>query len=434
MWSALRRVPVSQPTEKTEADILPDAELNPLLNPLLAGNMGRWAEVYFTTPPEKRGQAISDLVRELQSKPSTDSTSAGPPLERRPGIEEMLGKQDVPAKQIRQPWSTIEEPRLTCPACSAKNPTRQRFCGMCGAALQSLPESNEPSLRASPPLSEEREADEDENWAESQSSSADQSPESHAEANPSRGEYARATSYEPEWRVSESDLPHFAQESESAPYRLRLYIGIAVALILAGLVYMKWHGTPGSGDISQSAPSRVIPDAPPSAPPPVTPEPAGSRNVLPTERSTTAAASNPATAPRASEAGVTERQNQMESTAHQAQPAKARPAPPAIPAGAGSSTIANGQGGAEELATAEQYLNRNHPAAAGDNREAAQWLWKAVGKGNATATLVLSDLYLRGDGIPKNCDQARLLLDLAARKGKTSAAERLRNLQAFGCQ
>ena len=100
----------------------------------------------------------------------------------------------------------------------------------------------------------------------------------------------------------------------------------------------------------------------------------------------------------------------------------------------GSSTIANGQGGAEELATAEQYLNRNHTGAAGDNREAAQWLWKAVGKGNATATLVLSDLYLRGDGIPKNCDQARLLLDLAARKGKTSAAERLRNLQAFGCQ
>jgi hypothetical protein len=425
---------VSQPTEKTEADILPDAELNPLLNPLLAGNMGRWAEVYFTTPPEKRGQAISDLVRELQSKPSTESSSAGRPPEQKPATEEMLGKHDGPAKQVRQPWSTIEEPQRTCPACSAKNPMRQRFCGMCGAALQSLPESNESSFRSNPAVSEEPEANEDESWGESESSSGDQSPEYHADANPNRGDHARAASFEPEWRVSESDLPHFAQESESAPYQLRLYIGIAVALILAGLVYMKWHGTPGSGDISQSAPSRVIPDAPPSAPPPVTPEPASSRNVLPTERSPAAATSNPATAPRASEAGVMERQNQMETTAHQAQPAKARPVPPAIPAAAGSSTIANGQGGAEELATAEQYLNRNHPGAAGDNREAAQWLWKAVGKGNATATLVLSDLYLRGDGIPKNCDQARLLLDLAARKGKTSAAERLRNLQAFGCQ
>jgi hypothetical protein len=43
-------------------------------------------------------------------------------------------------------------------------------------------------------------------------------------------------------------------------------------------------------------------------------------------------------------------------------------------------------------------------------------------------------LYLRGDGVPKNCDQARLLLDAAARKGGTAAAERLRNLQAFGCE
>ena len=424
---------MSQPTEKTEADILPDAELNPLLNPLLATNMGRWAEVYFTTPPEKRGQAVSDLVRELQSKPSTGSSFAEPAPERNPGTEEMLGKQDGPAKQKRQPWSTIEEPQRTCPACSAKNPMRQRFCGMCGAALQSPPESNEASFRADPAVSEEPEANGNENWAESESSSGYQSHRYRAEASPDRGDYARAVSYQPEWRVSESDLPHFAQESGSAPHSLRLYIGIAIALILAGLVYMKWHGTPASGDTSQSAPSRVIPDAPPSAPPPVTPEPASSRNVLPTERSTGAATSNPASPPRPSEAGVTERQNQMETT-RQAQPATARPVPPAIPARSGSSTVASDQGGAEDLATAEKYLNRNHPGAAGDNREAAQWLWKAVGKGNVTATLVLSDLYLRGDGIPKSCDQARLLLDVAARKGKTSAAQRLRNLQAFGCQ
>src|SRR6202795_2997932 len=214
----------------------------------------------------------------------------------------MLGKHDGPAKQVRQPWSTIEEPQRTCPACSAKNPMRQRFCGMCGAALQSLPESNESSFRSNPAVSEEPEANEDESWGESESSCGDQSPEYHADANPNRGDHARAASFEPEWRVSESDLPHFAQESESAPYRLRLYIGIAVALILAGLVYMKWHGNgaPGSGDTSQAAPSRVIPDAPPSVPPPVTAEPASSRDVLPTERSTPAATSNPATPPRPS--------------------------------------------------------------------------------------------------------------------------------------
>jgi len=91
------------------------------------------------------------------------------------------------------------------------------------------------------------------------------------------------------------------------------------------------------------------------------------------------------------------------------------------------------QGGAEELATAQKFLDAR-PGAARDSREAAQWLWKAVAKQNATATFLLSDLYLRGDGVSKNCDQGRLLLDAAARKGVAAAAERLRHLQAFGCQ
>jgi TPR repeat protein len=85
--------------------------------------------------------------------------------------------------------------------------------------------------------------------------------------------------------------------------------------------------------------------------------------------------------------------------------------------------------GAEELASAEKYLNGTPR----NSREAAHWLWKAVGKGNVAATISLSDLYLRGDGVTKSCDQARLLLDAAARKGGRAAGERLRNLQAFGC-
>jgi len=57
-----------------------------------------------------------------------------------------------------------------------------------------------------------------------------------------------------------------------------------------------------------------------------------------------------------------------------------------------------------------------------------------VGKQNATATLLLSDLYLRGDGVTKSCDQGRLLLVAAVRKKALGAAERLRNLAAFGCE
>jgi len=47
---------------------------------------------------------------------------------------------------------------------------------------------------------------------------------------------------------------------------------------------------------------------------------------------------------------------------------------------------------------------------------------------------LLADLYERGDGIPKRCDQAEVLLVAAAKKGSTAAANRLRELQASGCK
>ena len=89
--------------------------------------------------------------------------------------------------------------------------------------------------------------------------------------------------------------------------------------------------------------------------------------------------------------------------------------------------------GSEELATAQRFLHGS-TGQARDSAEAAKWLWKSIAKHNGPATLELADLYLKGDGVPKNCDQARVLLDAAARRGMTGAGERLRNLQAFGCQ
>ena len=69
-----------------------------------------------------------------------------------------------------------------------------------------------------------------------------------------------------------------------------------------------------------------------------------------------------------------------------------------------------------------------------DSTEAAKLLWQAVRKQNLTASVLLSDLYLRGDGVPKSCDQARLLLVAASRRGAPQAAEQLRRLQSLGCQ
>jgi hypothetical protein len=89
--------------------------------------------------------------------------------------------------------------------------------------------------------------------------------------------------------------------------------------------------------------------------------------------------------------------------------------------------------GSEELAVAESLLNATQGKTR-DSSEAAKWLWKAVAKQNAQATLLLSDLYVRGDGVPQNCDQARLLLDAAASKGVPDAGERIRNLPNLGCE
>ena len=82
---------------------------------------------------------------------------------------------------------------------------------------------------------------------------------------------------------------------------------------------------------------------------------------------------------------------------------------------------------------AQRYLNGTDGQTR-DTAQAAKWLWKSVAKHNGAATILLADLFLKGDGVSKNCEQARLLLDAAASRGLVGAGERLRNLQAFGCQ
>ena len=105
---------------------------------------------------------------------------------------------------------------------------------------------------------------------------------------------------------------------------------------------------------------------------------------------------------------------------------------PLVNAQPSQTALAAEEGGASDLRLAQRYL----AGATGvrDSSEAAKLLWKAVGKQNASAALLLSDLYLRGDGVPRNCDQARLLVAAAARRGAPQAGQRLRDLQSQGCR
>ncbi len=79
--------------------------------------------------------------------------------------------------------------------------------------------------------------------------------------------------------------------------------------------------------------------------------------------------------------------------------------------------------GKEELLKAE---NASDPAAT------AVWLWRAVAKGNPEAPVRLANLYIKGDGIPQNCDQAIVLLQSAAAKENAAARSRLGSLYATG--
>ena len=69
-----------------------------------------------------------------------------------------------------------------------------------------------------------------------------------------------------------------------------------------------------------------------------------------------------------------------------------------------------------------------------DRSTAVTRLWSAVASGNSSAEVDLARLYLKGDGVPRNCEQARVLLRAAAKHGSEEAQQQLKELRAGGCR
>ncbi len=415
---------------ESDANTLPDPELNPLLNPLLAAHMGRWAEVYFTNPPEKRGEAIAELLRELRNLSPAESASVQV-IHDENARERENGKQNAaPAEALNAPAAAAAIVRI-CQVCAHNNSAGQRFCGMCGVLLQVTPEAEVHQVTDAEPVTMgswcERSFGDDSAAGGSTRDSATADAIDPAVA-PTAAD-RRQDALEQAWQPPETYLPDFSVEPESVAYRYRVYLGVAVAILLAVIIYMAWGGThTRSGNaVSRTAPARTVPAAE-SAPATSAPQPVTTGSALPGS----APPASPVQSPIQPDAS-SRKDQAADSQPGPAQSGLAQPGLRTIAASAGSPALPSGQGGAEELALAEKYLNGNQGVTR-DNAEAALWLWKAVGKGNLAATMTLSDMYLRGDGVPKSCDQARVLLDAAARKGGKAAAERLRNLQAFGCE
>ncbi len=450
---------MSSSTDESNTNALPDPELNPLLNPLLAQHMGRWAEVYFTNPPEKRAEAIAELLRELEgnatpgiaptlggdpkqgdTKPAEVKTSAETQLStaaskswisdsgfESSATETYTGKaspRETPTLEIpvlkratfetsalhssmseAPAAQTSPDAEITCAVCAYVNPPGQFFCGMCGGRLESVP-TKATEIVPSPIIASPNMIS---------ASALATKVEVPADRSPAQENY-----------VSGFDL-----EPEPEPKSYRFYAGIAVAILFLLLVYMAWRGTrafstaPKPATAAESAapaaasPTQIGPSAAP-------PSSADSKGDIPSPTkapSPAVPAKTVSQAPAKKPTPVASRNHTEDSP----------PANTAVTGVAGPSPIAPEQSGAVELAMAEKYLNGD----ADGSRNAfgaVPWLWKAVGKGNVQAAMTLSDLYLRGDGVAKNCDQARVLLDSAARKGEKAAADRLRNLQSFGCR
>jgi hypothetical protein len=116
---------------------------------------------------------------------------------------------------------------------------------------------------------------------------------------------------------------------------------------------------------------------------------------------------------------------------------------PATPRGARPTPTSNKPLGLRPLgepnseAGQQEYLQAQEILKSKDRRgfsEAVRLLWIAVEKGNSNAEVSLAELYRYGEGVTKNCDQTKILLTAAARKGNAEGLKRLEQVQQEGCE
>jgi hypothetical protein len=346
---------------------LPKSELNPLMNPTLGRNLGRWAQVYFTTPPEKREQAVKDLLRELQKEP----------------LEVMASKEGGLLPIARERTETAR--LVFCPACRRENDANHRFCVICGAPLR----GDRPHI---------------------------QNLEQASAETPAR-EGPAPVSLEQDMEWLRGKTLSLLRESAEPADRKWKYVVAGLAILLAGFGYLQW--------ISRSHP--VLPSGGFASP---SPAPVSRRQTSAIEPEQPAGQQeSPARKTATVQTAVADQGNVKQTPVRTSLPAQPTPQPDSRLA---SSPRPEAENGTQELLLAQRYLQET--GGSGDTVEAAKWLWKSVGKQNTAAALLLADLYVRGDGVPQSCDQARLLLVAAVKRGAADAAQKLRTLDSSGCQ
>jgi hypothetical protein len=276
-------------------------------------------------------------------------------------------------------------------------------------------------------------------------------------------------SFEAAWERAKLTAP------EQSPHLSRAaagsIIGIALAVILGALAFnfredigalvidlgQKISGGNQAVAPSSSPASMNKPESSAAA------DPGSSATSAPSDKPD-AAGSQTASAPNTGSANSsTESRSSDSPTQHEAPPATAREANPiarrhgTTPTPAANGKTNNSSGGnitdsgassvptgntaaaiATEAGSGQEEFNVAREMLKGDYRHrdlsrAVDLLWAGVRKGYVPAEVTLADLYRRGDGVTKNCDQAQVLLVAASKKGSPEARQMLEQMAEEGC-
>jgi hypothetical protein len=334
--------------------------------------------------PDSELNPLSNPVLERNLSRWAEVYFGNPPEKRDQAISKLLQEirsetlQTLVAEPARReghhPLTGSEE--IVCSACKHNNPPAHKFCRQCGAALE--PEGTSATVQAV------------------------------------REVLASSAENEVQWLRDRSLGSLYS--IPATPRRAWKYVVGGLMIAIAGFAYLQWAPKP-QPRMATEATNTATQATSPAAPLPV--EQSGA--VTPPSKS----------APAESKTSVIQ-PGKVVADAHgghtAVQPASQKSsllAPPTSPASEGDS-------GSGDLRLAQRYLGGSMGVR--DSSEAAKLLWKAVRKQNTTAAVLLSDLYLRGDGVPKSCDQARLLLVAASKRGAAQAADQLQRLESSGCR
>jgi hypothetical protein len=95
---------------------------------------------------------------------------------------------------------------------------------------------------------------------------------------------------------------------------------------------------------------------------------------------------------------------------------------------------AAGNSGGRQESVLERQPVREKPPEIWDAGETVESLWGAVQGGSISAERSLAERFVRGEGVTRNCEQAKVLLKAAANRGSREARLRLYELETQGCR